>query len=139
MRLKNCMVAKSMRLLVCGDRNWNYFPTILSFIASLQPEVVIQGLAKGADCMGKGAARQLGIPCLDFPANWREFGRAAGPIRNQKQLDEGKPTHCLAFHANIDASKGTKDMINRCVKAGIPVRLVYNYLGHWRDITNVLR
>jgi hypothetical protein len=127
-----------MRLLICGDRDWNSFPTILAKVASLNPDVVIQGLCKGADCMGKGAARQLGIPCLDFRADWNKYGKAAGPIRNQEQIDVGKPTHCLAFHANIDISKGTKDMINRCIKAGIPTRLVYNYEGNWMDINNLL-
>lgn len=128
-----------MRLLICGDRNWKCFATVLAKVASLNPEVVIQGLCKGADLMGKGAARQLGIPYLDFPADWKTHGKAAGPIRNQEQIDKGKPTHCLAFHANIEASKGTKDMINRCVKAGIPTRLVINERGDWKDITNVLR
>lgn len=127
-----------MRLLVCGDRNWNDFATILAKIASLQPEVVIQGLAKGADWMAKCSARQIGIPCIDFPANWNEYGKAAGPIRNKLMLDEGKPTHCLAFHSNIKISKGTKDMINRCVKANIPVCLVFNNQGQFEYITHVL-
>jgi hypothetical protein len=68
-------------------------------------------------------AEELGIPVLSFPADWARFGRAAGPIRNQRMLDEGKPTLVLAFHNNIVESKGTKDMVKRARKAGIRVRL----------------
>lgn len=38
-------------------------------------------------------------------------------------LDEGKPTLVLAFHEHIIMSKGTKDMMRRALKAGLPVYL----------------
>jgi len=38
-------------------------------------------------------------------------------------LDEGKPTYVLAFHDNLAESKGTKDMVTRAKKAGIPVEV----------------
>lgn len=60
---------------------------------------------------------------LPFPAKWKEFGRAAGPIRNQQMLDEGKPELVLAFHDDLENSKGTKDMVGRAMKADLPVIL----------------
>lgn len=39
-------------------------------------------------------------------------------------LDEGKPDYVLAFHNDIFNSKGTKDMLNRAKKAGVPCTLV---------------
>jgi hypothetical protein len=36
----------------------------------------------------------------------------------------GHPTHVLAFHANIDASRGTRDMVVRARRAALPVRIV---------------
>jgi hypothetical protein len=39
-------------------------------------------------------------------------------------LDQGRPDIVLAFHANISQSKGTKDMVERAKKAGIPSRTI---------------
>ena len=36
-------------------------------------------------------------------------------------LDEGKPDTVVYFHDNIERSKGTKDMVSRAKKAGLPV------------------
>jgi len=84
---------------------------------------VIHGNAAGADRLGASCAIELNIPIRSFPANWSAYGRAAGPIRNRQMLDE-KPDLVLAFHSNIEASKGTKDCITEAAKRGIPVKLV---------------
>ena len=110
-----------MRLLVCGDRNWTNYGAIYREIQARNPEVVIEGEARGADTMARIAAVVLGIPVLPFPAEWELHGKAAGPIRNQKMLDEGKPTEVIAFHTNIDASKGTKNMVSLAAKNNVPV------------------
>lgn len=86
----------------------------------LQPE----GEARGADRLAAEAARRLGIPShriLRFPAKWGKYGKAAGPIRNQQMLDEGKPTLVLAYHNDLENSKGTKDMVSRAEAAGVTV------------------
>lgn len=46
-------------------------------------------------------------------------GKAAGPIRNQRMLDEGKPDLVVAF----PGGRGTADMVRRAKAAGVPVRL----------------
>jgi hypothetical protein len=46
------------------------------------------------------------------------------PKRNQKMLDDGKPTFVLAFHDDIDESKGTKDMVTRATKAKVQFKVV---------------
>lgn len=131
-----------MRVLVCGDRNWTNQAIILRELHTVEDEfdeyitVVIHGDARGADTLAGLAARQMcgyehpkeqvddNTPKLEvYPAQWDKFGRAAGPIRNQQMLDEGKPDLVLAFHADIENSKGTKDMVNRARKAGIPVKV----------------
>lgn len=112
------------RVLVCGDRNWTNGRLIREHLQVLGAEVVIEGEASGADSLARKAAEELGLEVVPFPANWKKFGRAAGPIRNQLMLDEGKPTYVLAFHNDIEHSKGTKDMVARARKAHIPVREV---------------
>ena len=76
--------------------------------------------------MGAEVAQKLGVPknrILAYPADWNKYHKAAGPIRNQQMLTEGKPTLVLAFHDNITASKGTRDMVKRSLKGGLPVYL----------------
>ena len=45
------------------------------------------------------------------------YGKAAGPIRNQQMLDEGKPDVVIAF----PGASGTADMINRAGLTNVPV------------------
>lgn len=114
------------RVLVCGDRNWNNGQLIREKLAEIMAgpgiEVLIEGEARGADIMSRQAAESLGIPqgsILRFPADWNKNGKAAGPIRNRKQLNDGKPDLGLAFHNDLANSKGTKDMVRLLLKAGI--------------------
>jgi hypothetical protein len=53
-----------------------------------------------------------------YKAEWDKHGRAAGPIRNQQMLDDGKPDLVLAFAGG----RGTDDMCRRAREAGIEVR-----------------
>jgi hypothetical protein len=90
-----------------------------------QVDIIIHGAARGADSIGALKARLLGWSfdrILAFPARWHEHGRAAGPIRNRRMLEE-KPDIVLAFHPNLALSKGTKDMVGIARKAGIEVEV----------------
>lgn len=118
-------LAGKTRLLICGDRNWTNREYILGKLRDfvqfegVDVECVIEGEARGADIEGRWAATLVGIPVMQFPADWSRYGRGAGPIRNQQMLDEGKPTLVWAFHRDVSQSKGTKDMVNRARRAGI--------------------
>lgn len=109
-----------MRVLVCGGRDWKYGPNLIAEqLEIVGATVVIHGAARGADLAGKTAGKRLGLKVISFPADWDRYGLAAGPIRNQKMLDEGKPDMVLAFHDDIEKSTGTKDMVRRAKKAGV--------------------
>ena len=114
-----------MRVLVCGSRDWTDAALILETLRGVaEVTVVIHGAATGADTLAGDAARTLGIHVLPFPADWERHGRAAGPIRNQQMLDEGKPVLVLAFSENLNSSRGTADMVARARLWGVEVRLV---------------
>jgi hypothetical protein len=49
--------------------------------------LVLHGGARGADQAIALAADQLGWPAAALPADWRRFGRGAGPIRNRQLLE----------------------------------------------------
>lgn len=63
-----------------------------------------------------GPARD--IPVQTVEAEWRKYGRAAGPIRNGKMLDEGAEQVIAIPDAQ---SRGTWDMVNQAKGRGVPV------------------
>lgn len=114
-----------MRVLVCGARDWTDADAIRRELLALPAgSVVIEGAARGADRLAAQIARELGLGVEEYPADWMRYGRAAGPIRNRRMLEEGKPDLVLAFHADLARSKGTRDMVERAQKAGTEVRVV---------------
>ena len=120
------------RILICGDRNWSDYEMIDKFISSLPKDsIVINGVAKGADLAGDKAAKQYGFEVLEFPADWAQFSRSAGPIRNSQILREGKPTRVVAYHNDLQNSRGTKHMVSISLKKGVPV---YLNVKLWVDI-----
>lgn len=130
-----------MRLLVAGDRNWADRRTLWDALDAIHDAtpitLLIEGCARGADQLaGAHGPRSLGavggavgwayaweIPGEHHPAEWARYGRAAGPIRNQEMLDD-RPDRVVAFHPDIARSRGTRDMVNRAIRAGVRVDLV---------------
>lgn len=113
----------SYRALFCGDRNWNDHETIhtqLKVLQSAHPNLEIcHGACRGADVVAGIEAKKLGIPVTPFPAEWDRYGKAAGPIRNRQMLREFQPQIVMAFHRNLEGSRGTKDMITAAKEAGV--------------------
>jgi hypothetical protein len=54
---------------------------------------------------------------INEPADWKAHGRAAGPIRNQRMIDEHRPELVVA----APGGRGTADMVRRARAAGIEV------------------
>ena len=108
-----------MKILVCGSRDWNDYPTLVREVEKHNPTKIIHGDAPGADQLAWDVARQLELPCRAYPAQWTKYGRSAGPKRNQHMLDEEKPDLVLAFP--LPQSKGTWDMVRRARKQGFKV------------------
>lgn len=113
-----------MRVLVCGDRDWKDRETIYKRLSSLPPEtIIIEGDCRGADRTAGEVATGLGFEVLAFPVDWRG-GSWRGPARNKQMLREGKPELVIAFHSDLDKSKGTAGMIKLARKAGVPVEVI---------------
>lgn len=118
------------KILMCGDRNWTDETFILDSLMSYLIErpigevtLVIHGNARGADQISGRCASTMGLAVVAFPANWNQYGRAAGPIRNRQMLEQ-HPNIVLAFHDNIEESKGTKDMVSQARLAGVETRVL---------------
>lgn len=138
-----------MIIVVSGSRkfsNYNAFSEAMidvlseiqykrSFKVNIQ---IIHGGASGTDSFAEIFAKSQNIKTVVFPADWynlkelpfssafdrdgKQYNKLAGLNRNIKMLDYatiGNDDYCLiAFHA--DKSKGTKHMIDACLRAKIP-------------------
>ncbi len=72
----------------------------------------------GADGIGEKIAAKNGWKVKPFPANWKKYGRAAGPIRNKDMAIY--MTHGIVFWDKI--SRGTKSMIDEIINEEKPFR-----------------
>jgi hypothetical protein len=115
-----------MRVLVCGGRDFDDRDLLMGTLSALAKtesiDAVIEGNAKGADRLAGYWARDRGITNLKFRPDWQNHGKYAGPIRNQRMLDEGKPDLVIAF----PGGNGTADMVRRAKAAGVRVIEVPN-------------
>lgn len=132
------------RIIVCGCRDWGVVPknaddvnrhvvanaersafahvlglAIEDFSATNDVKIV-HGACSGADALASEYADSNGLGNEPHLADWAR-GKIAGPIRNQQIVDLGAS---LAIAYWDGESRGTADMIKRCVKAGIPVQIV---------------
>jgi hypothetical protein len=122
---------ESRRVLVTGSRDWRKRRTIYGALSRIVTSVrqgrlvVIHGACPtGADAIADEWAKVVWAADPEpHPADWKQYGKAAGPIRNQAMVDLGADI-CLAFIRN--GSRGTKDCADRAEKAGIPVERYYD-------------
>jgi hypothetical protein len=107
-----------MRVLVCGGRHFNDFKRVWKKLTEVNAETpitcIISGGCSGADQFAKDWADAGSVPSKIFKADWA-LGPAAGPLRNQQMLDEGKPDFVIAF----PGGRGTADMVRRAKAAGV--------------------
>jgi len=115
-----------VRILVCGGRDYDDRKTVwqvLDLWNNTQGiNVLIHGGATGADQLAVLWAQQHRVPRLGFYAEWDLYGPSAGPRRNERMLEEGKPNVVLAFpRKNGRIGEGTADMVRRARAAGVRV------------------
>lgn len=117
-----------MKVLVCGSRYFNDYERLKTEVLRALPvgdyrgAVVISGAARGADRMGEKLAEEMQWEVEQYPADWKKYGKRAGPIRNSQMLREGKPDMVIAFKGFN--SRGTQNMIDQSIKAGVEVVVI---------------
>lgn len=116
-----------MKLIIAGGRDFNDYGllclTVTNFLKEIEDHVIeiVSGGAKGADELGEKYAREIlkSSPTI-FYANWKEYGKTAGPIRNMEMAK-----YADALVAFWDGkSKGTKNMINTAIKMSLIVKII---------------
>lgn len=120
-----------MRVLVCGGRDFSDYELLRKTLHDLfvvydekpfphLPEnfVLIQGGANGADSLADQWAFTYGICSKSYAADWNQYGKSAGYIRNKQMLVEGKPDLVIAF----PGGKGTAMMVRLAKETGVEVK-----------------
>lgn len=118
-----------MRVLVCGGRKFDDALTLGSWLGGIHRDhtisLIIEGGQTGADTMAREFAKWAGIPFKTFEADWKTFGKAAGPRRNQLMLDQGKPDLVVAF----EGGPGTANMVAKARLANVRVLIAEKING----------
>ena len=125
-----------MKFLICGSRNWKNEKLLRKRIKAMLGEnsehTIINGGCRGADVMSTQLAKDEGWTVKEYPADWKKYKKAAGPIRNQQMIIENPDLDgVIAFSNNIKDSKGTQDMVFKANYNGIPVVLVSDPEVSW--------
>src|SRR5690349_8717861 len=119
---------RAMKLLVCGGRDfairdavWATLDAAVHYggcreiICGYDPD---DSRYQGADQLAFEWAQENEFPCRTFPADWKQYGRSAGPRRNALMAAD-QPDACAAFpRANGEWGSGTLDMIGKAARAG---------------------
>lgn len=123
-----------MRYIIAGGRdfnNYNVLCAVMNTIKKYGPSVnkpiteIVTGDARGADTLGAQWATAHDIHVKHFPANWDEYGKSAGFIRNAEMADYADVAICFWD----GKSKGTAHMIKTMKKKKKPC-YVYDYEGN---------
>ncbi len=110
------------RLIVCGGvdfKDYNYLKTQLDRLIAYYENIrLVSGHARGVDTLAEQYAAEKSMPIQVFPAEWKKYGKAAGPIRNRAMLEYAKEeTPVVAAFWN-GKSRGTGNMLKQAKAAG---------------------
>jgi hypothetical protein len=113
-----------LKIIVAGSRGFNNYNLLKNkldfYLSHYQSVEIVSGTARGADRLGERYAHEKGFSVKRFPANWDEFGKRAGYLRNEVMAQYA--THAVIFWDG--QSKGTKHMIELCKTYQLDYRVV---------------
>ena len=122
-----------MKVIIAGGRdftNVNVMATTLNnlqdvdHVIEIEKLTLICGMARGADLTAYKLFSEVGLPVKMYPADWDQYGKSAGYIRNKQMADVADML--IAFWDG--ESKGTAHMINTMKQQHKSV-FVFNYEG----------
>ena len=117
-----------MKLIIAGSRTIteeDFTRAIGAFQFRENIKMVISGRARGADQFGENWARKEKIPIQAFPANWKEYGKRAGYLRN-KEMAKAADAALVIWDG---LSKGSKHMIDLALEEKLNVCIYRTDLG----------
>lgn len=114
------------RVVIAGGRDYKnfdeakrYIDACLSKIRKKSNIIIVSGGARGADTIGEHYAKENGFKVEKYPADWKRYGRSAGPRRNKQMAEVSDYVICFWD----EKSKGTKTMIDYAIKYDKPLKI----------------
>jgi hypothetical protein len=116
-----------MKTIIAGSKDFNDYELLKQYVTQSLFEIseVVCGGAKGVDDLGLKWAMENNKNLKIFMADWKVYGKSAGPIRNKQMAD-----YCdQALIICNNKSPGSTNMIDNMVKTNKPY-----YVVHMKDM-----
>lgn len=115
-----------MKVIIAGSRYFEadkIYETVVEavMLSGFEITEVVSGAARGVDEAGELYAEANQLKCTKFEADWEQYKRAAGPIRNNLMAEYAD---ALIAIPDNRAYSGTKNMIERMRVLGKPVYIL---------------
>lgn len=113
-----------MKVIIAGSRDFRNYSLLrekCDLILSEKNNVeIVSGGARGADKMGEFYANEKNFDVRVFPADWDQFGKSAGFMRNKQMAEYANMLICFWD----GQSKGTQHMINLAQQNGLETHII---------------
>ena len=116
------------RVVVCGGLSFTdqetCFTSLDRILDGKEDIEIVSGHARGADALGEKYAMMHSLELTVFKADWKRYGRGAGPIRNKQMVDYAKAEHGIVVAFWNGTSRGTRNTIELARKAGLEIHII---------------
>ena len=113
-----------IKVIIAGGREFKDYKLLCKIcdlkLRNKDDVEIVSGTARGTDQLGEKYAKERKYILKEFPANWDEFGKSAGYIRNKQMAEYADALICFWD----GKSKGTKHMIDLARKYNLKIRIV---------------
>ena len=113
-----------VKVIVAGSRDFADYAllkqTLDHALEKLTEVEIVSGTARGADQLGERYAKEKNLFLKQFPADWKQYGRRAGYLRNEQMA--GYADACVVFWDG--SSHGTENMINIAEQHGLDTMVI---------------
>ena len=113
-----------VRITIGGCRDFEDYEVFTGFVSEciekMKPRdriIILSGHCKGTDLMAEKYADEMGYEIEIHTADWKKYGRAAGPKRNAEMIQNSNAV--IAFWDG--KSRGTKNLLEYAKKKSIPI------------------
>ena len=113
---------RPVRVVVAGSRTITDYNTVeqalldylRGWVKRLPDVEIVSGGAEGVDSLAAYFAREYDLEYKEFAADWNQYGKAAGPIRNKRMAEYGD----VLIAVWDGKSSGTQNMVDSALEAG---------------------